>query len=233
VIFGFILRSHNGYMTVSEHRGEGCVLENGGAGGVSPLPVAVKPKSRKRLLIAVAALAVVAVVAGAFVASGLLSQPVGQGSWLFKGAYADYAGSTSLSVMGYSYRFDFSVKLEVLDYNSTHAYIKTSSTMSSSASPTITNENSTWVELSSFQFMNAFSGTNLTRSYEASVNVGNLGTRSCMVYEYATDGPSMTVYVDKAMQWPVKMTMSMSAEGLMSPLTLDITLEDTNIPGLR
>jgi hypothetical protein len=43
----------------------------------------------------------------------------------------------------------------------------------------------------------------------------------------------MTVYVDKAMQWPVKMTMSMNTEGLTGPLTLDIVLEDTNIPGLK
>jgi hypothetical protein len=208
-------------------------LENDGKSSVSPLPSEVAANSHKMLLIAVVAVAAVALAIGACYASGLFSQPAGQGSWLFKGAYANYAGSTSMSVMGYSYSFDFSAKLEVLDYNSTHAYVKTSSTMSSSASPTITNENSTWVALSDFQFMNAFSDTNLTRSYEANVNVGNLGTRNCIVYEYATDGPSMTVYVDKAMQWPLKMTMSMSSEGLTSPLSLDITLHDTNIPGLK
>ncbi len=178
-------------------------------------------------------MAAVAVALCACFASGVFSQPAGNGSWLFKGAYAKYAGSTSMSVMGYSYSFDFSEKLEVLDFNSTHAYISTTTEMTSSLSPTITNKNSTWIKLSDFQFMNAFSDTNLTRSYDANVNLGNLGTRSCVVYEYATGGPTVMVYVDKAMQWPLKMTISMSGEGFTSPLKLDITIQETNIPGLR
>jgi len=73
-------------------------------------------------------MAIVGLVVGAILVSGLLSRPTGQDAWLFKGAYAKYEGSTS--VMGYS--FDFSVKLEVLDFNSTHAYISTSFKIGSS-----------------------------------------------------------------------------------------------------
>ena len=209
-------------------------MEHNGATDVpSPPPGFATPRGHKNLMIAFIAVAAVALVIGAFLATALLSAPAGQGSWLFRGAYADYAGSTSMSVIGYSVDFAFSVKLEVLDYNSTHAYIKTSSRLGSSLSETVENENSTWVELSNFNFMNAFSESNLTNSYEANVNLGSLGTRNCMVYEYATDGPSMTVYVDKTLKWPVKMTMSMDTEGFTSPLSLDITLEDTNIPGLK
>jgi hypothetical protein len=42
----------------------------------------------------------------------------------------------------------------------------------------------------------------------------------------------MTVYVDKAIGWPLKMTVSMTGENLMN-LHLDINLTETNMPGLR
>jgi hypothetical protein len=187
------------------------------------------PTGHRNLLIMVVAVVAVASVVGAVLAVTLLSAPAGQGTWLFKGAYANYEGSTS--VMGYS--FDFSVRLEVLDFNSTHAYVLTSSSMGSSLGETVENENATWVELSSFGFMGAFSDTNLTQVYDVDVDIDGLGTRNCRVYEYATDGPTMTVYVDKALKWPVKMKMSMSGEEFMIPMSLDITLAGTNIPGLK
>ena len=203
-------------------------MENNAANPVSPSPSEAKPKSRKKLLIAVAAMAVVGLVVGAFLVSALLSKPTGQDAWLFKGAYAKYEGSTS--VMGYS--FDFSVKLEVLDFNATHAYMSTSFKMVPSVGETVEDENSTWVELSKVGFVNAFSESNVTNSYDATMDFGSLGTRSCTVYEFATDGPTMTVYIDKAIGWPLKMKASMAGEDSLS-LSLDINLVDTNIPGLK
>jgi hypothetical protein len=194
----------------------------------SPPDVAT-PRSHKNLLIIVIAVVALTVVVGAFLATALLSTPTGQGAWLFKGAYANYEGSTS--VMGYD--FDFSVRLEVVDFNSTHAYLLAYSRIGSSVSEAVENQDYTWVELSSFGFANAFGESNMTNSYEANVNVEGLGTRNCMVYEYATDGPTITVYVDKALQWPVKMAVSMSGEDFTFPLSMDIVLADTNIPGLR
>lgn len=193
-------------------------MENNAANTISPTPPEAKPRSRTKLLIAVAAMAIVGLVVGAILVSGLLSRPTGQDAWLFKGAYAKYEGSTS--VMGYS--FDFSVKLEVLDFNSTHAYMSTSFKMGSSVGQSVEETNSTWVELSKVGFVNAFSESNMTRSYEATV-----GSRNCVVYEYTTDGPTMTVYVDKAIGWPVKMSVSMTG------ISMDINLADTNIPGLK
>jgi hypothetical protein len=214
-------------MPCSEHQGEVYVLENNGATNVPPPPPSYAATGGHRnLLIVVVAFVAVALVVGSVLAVTLLSAPAGQGAWRFKGAYANYAGSTS--VMGYG--FNFSVRFEVLDFNSTHAYILTSSRMGSSLGETVENENATWVELSGFGFMNAFSESNMTNSYEAKVVVAGMGTRDCMVYEYATDGPTMTVYVDKALDWPVKMAMTMN-EGSVS-LSLDIILTDTNIPGL-
>ena len=203
-------------------------MENNATNAVSPSPSEAKPKSRKKLLIAATAIAVVGLVVSAFLVSALLSKPTGQDAWLFKGAYAKYEGSTS--VMGYS--FDFSVKLEVLDFNATHAYMSTSFKMVPSVGETVEDENSTWVELSKVGFVNAFSESNVTNSYDATMDFGSLGTRSCTVYEFATDGPTMTVYIDKAIGWPLKMKASMAGEDSLS-LSLDINLVDTNIPGLK
>jgi hypothetical protein len=57
-----------------------------------------------------------------------------------------------------------------------------------------------------------------------------------MVYEYAIsdEGLTMTVYVDKAIEWPLKMTVSMTNTELPDgDLELDINLTETNIPALK
>jgi hypothetical protein len=56
-----------------------------------------------------------------------------------------------------------------------------------------------------------------------------------MVYEYAIsdEGLTMTVYVDKAIEWPLKMTVSMTNTELPDGLELDINLVETNIPALK
>jgi len=202
-------------------------LENNQPNTVSSSLNEAKPRSRNKLLIAVVAIAVVGLVVVAFLVSGLASKPTGQDAWLFRGAYAKYGGSTS--VMGFG--FDFSVKLEVLDFNSTHAYMSTSVKMGSSLVEIEEQENSTWIELSKVGFIDAFSESNITSSYDTTLDFGSLGTRSCTVYEIATDGPTMTVYVDKTIGWPLKMKASMTGEGSLS-LSLYINLVDTNIPGL-
>ena len=189
--------------------------------------VEIKPRNRKKLLIFVTAL-LIALVAVTFLAFAMLAKPTGQDAWLFKGAYAKYDGSTS--VMGFS--FDFSVKMEVLDFNATHAKMLTSFSLSSNIVETVNQENSTWVPLSQVGFTNAFSESNITRTYDETINFGNLGSRTCTVYEIATDGPTMAIYVDKTIGWPLKMTVSMAGEGTVS-LSLDIKLVDTNIPGLK
>jgi hypothetical protein len=57
-----------------------------------------------------------------------------------------------------------------------------------------------------------------------------------MVYEYdiSDEGLSMTVYVDKTIEWPLKMKMSMTNTELSgAELELDINLTETNIPALQ
>ncbi len=183
-----------------------------------------KPQSHAKL-ITIAVVAAIAVVAGAFLVSAFL-KPQGTNAWLFKGAYATYEGSTSV----YFVTINFTVRQEVLDFNSTHAKISTYFKMGSSFGETVENETAAWVPLSQVGFTTAFEGSNLTRSYETNLDIAGFGTRQCVVYEYATDGPTMTVYVDKQIGWPLKMTASMSGD---YPMSLDINLKETNIPGLK
>lgn len=216
---------------------------------ISSSTTATHPKSRVKL-IAVIAIVAVSVVVGALLVSAFISAPPqsqGQDSWLFKGAYATYKGSmtaedmdinTSMLDMSFDVTIDFTIREEVVDFNSTHALISTSFQMSSSFGDTdgetVQDENSTWVPLSEMGLMTAFEDVNLTKSYESTVNIDGFGTRNCMVYEYAIsdEGMEMTVYVDKSIGWPLKMTISMTGDYSID-LSLDINLVETNIPALK
>jgi hypothetical protein len=186
---------------------------------------AAKPK-RNFKLIAIAAV-IIGVVAVSALALALLSSPAGQSSWLFKGAYAKYSGSAEVMFVS----FDFSLRQEVVDWNSTHAQLLATVSMGSSLSEPVESEQTIWVDLSKNQYM--VEDATLINSYEANnLYVEGVGTRNCVVYEYATDGPTMTIYVDKATGWMLKMKVSMTGEDSVS-LELDINLVETNIPGLR
>jgi hypothetical protein len=203
-----------------------------------------QPKSHIKL-IAVVAIVAVAVIVGALLVSAFISSPQGQDAWLFKGAYATYEGSTSISaeelgMLGMSLSIDFTVRQEIVDFNDTHALVSTSFEMSSSfgefGGETESDEESAWVPLSEMGLMAAFDDVDLTNSYESTVNIDGFGTRTCMVYEYeiADEGLMMTVYVDKTIEWPLKMTISMTNTELSGVnLELDINLVETNIPALQ
>ncbi len=208
-----------------------------------------QPKSNIKL-IALIAIVAIAVVVGALLVSAFISnpQPQGQDAWLFKGAYATYEGSTSISaeeigdMFDMSISIDFTVRQEIVDFNDTHALISTSFEMSSSfgefGGDTEQNEESAWVPLSEMGLMTAFEDEDidLTNSYESTVNIDGIGTRTCMVYEYdiSDEGLSMTVYVDKIIEWPLKLSISMTNTDLPgAELELDINLTETNIPALQ
>jgi len=198
-------------------------------------------------LIAIVAIIAVSVVVGALLVSAFISAPQGQEAWLFKGAYAKYEGSASISaedlgsIFDMSMSIDFMIRQEIVDFNETHALISTSFQMSSSfgefGGDTEQNEESAWVPLSEMGLMTAFEDEDidLTNSYESTVNIDGLGTRTCVVYEYAIsdEGLTMTVYVDKAIEWPLKMTVSMTNTELPTDFTIDINLTETNIPALK
>jgi hypothetical protein len=212
-----------------------------------------QPKSHVKL-IAVIAVVAVAVVVGALLVSAFISSPPpqgqdallpqDQGGWLFKGAYAVYEGSASISaedlgsMIDTSMSIDFSVRQEIVDFNDTHVLISTAFQMSSSFGEEENNEESAWVPLSEMGFMSGFNDeedVELTNSYETTVNINGIGTRTCTVYEYSisNEGLTLTVYVDKAIDWPLKMTMNMTNTELPDGLQIDINLTETNIPALQ
>jgi hypothetical protein len=204
-----------------------------------------QPKSHIKL-IAIVAIVAVSVIVGALLVSAFISSPQGQDAWLFKGAYATYEGSVSISAedlgsfFDMSMSIDFSVREEIVDFNDTHALISTSFEMSSSfgefGGETVEDEESAWVPLSEMGLMTAFDDVDLTNSYESTVNIDGFGTRTCMVYEYeiADEGLMMTVYVDKTIEWPLKMTISMTNTDIPGgELEADINLVETNIPALK
>ena len=200
-------------------------MESDAAGSTSPSTVEAKPKSS--LKIAAIALVVIAVVVSALLVGILFLKPSGQSAWLFKGAYAKYEGSATVILLS----FDFSIRQEVVDWNSTHAQLKVSVSMDSSLSEPVESDQTMWVDLSKNLYM--IENATLVNSYEANnLYIEGVGTRNCVVYEYATDGPAMTIYVDKAIGWPLKMQISMTGEESVS-LELDINLVETNIPGLK
>jgi hypothetical protein len=198
--------------------------------------------------IALIAIVAVSVIVGALLVSAFVSspQPQGQDAWLFKGAYATYEGSASISaedlgsVLDMSMDIDFTVKLEIVDFNDTHALVSTSFEMSSSfgefGGATEGEEESAWVPISEMGLMTAFEDVDLADSYESTVNIDGFGTKTCVIYEYeiADEGLTMTVYVDKALGWPLKMTMKMTNTDIPGgEIGIDINLVETNIPALK
>jgi len=215
---------------------------------VSGSTTATPPKSHFKLIVVIAIVAVTVIV-GALIASAfiLIPQPQGQDAWLFKGAYATYKGSASISaedlgsIIDLSLSIDFTVRQEIVDFNDTHVLISTSFQMSSSfgeyGGDTEQNEESAWVPLSEMGLMSVFEDedVDLANSYETTVNFDGFGIRTCVVYEYAIsdEGLTLTVYVDKIIEWPLKMTMSMTNTELPDGLEIDINLVETNIPALK
>jgi hypothetical protein len=190
---------------------------------------------------------VVAAIVGALVVSAIIpsSSLQGEYGWLFKGAYATYEGSTSVSaeelgMLGMSFTMDFAVRQEIVDFNDTHALVSTSFEMNSSfgefGGDPEENTESAWVPLSEMGLMTSFEDVDMINSYESTVNIDGLGTRACMVYEYkiAEEGLEMTVYVDKTIKWPLKMTMSMTNTEISDfALEFEMNLTETNIPALK
>ena len=193
-----------------------------------PPPAAtVKPKSHMKL-IAASAVIVIVVVAVFLTYWTFLRPGGGPGSWMFKGAYADFRGQGTMSDQGNTYNLNMSIHEEVLDFNSTHAQLLTSTSMDDGLGTPYTSNTTSWVDLTKNDY--TIQGGTLTRTYDTTVTVGNLGTRNCKAYEYSVSGVNMTVYVDNAVEFPIKFSIS-STSG--TSFNLDLILVSTNIPGLK
>ena len=146
-------------------------------------------------------------------------------SWIKVGDYATYQGQAS--IMGIDVTFN--AKMQIVDLNSTHFEVATDVNMST---PYGNNENqtTTWVSKENLNFHPP--NMTLNDTYNAQVSVAKLGTRSCTVYEYSSEGISAAYYVDNQVGWPVKMVMTSPTSVDGQTYNMDINLVDTNIPGL-
>lgn len=145
-------------------------------------------------------------------------------SWIAIGDYATYQGQATILSMTVS----FNARMEIIDLNQTHIQVSTNFTMTT---PYGSTENTTtaWVSRENMTFQP--DGLTLNSTYSTQLTLPNLGTRSCTVYEYTSDGISATYYIDNSVQWPIKMVMTSPAfEG--QSYDMEINLLNTNIPGL-
>jgi hypothetical protein len=156
--------------------------------------------------------------------NGLTNDQNSPQSWIAKGTYATYAGQAEILSMSVT----FSARMEIVDVNQTHMQLSTNYNMSTPFGAT-ENTTTTWVSREEMNFQPE--NLTLNNTYTTQITLPNLGTRTCTVYEYSSEGISAAYYVDKSIQWPIKMVMtSPSVEG--QSYNMDINLVDTNIPGL-
>jgi archaellin len=145
-------------------------------------------------------------------------------SWIKKGAYATYAGQAEILSMSIT----FNARMEIVDVNQTHMQLSTEYNMSTPFGAT-ENTTTTWVSREDMNFQPE--DLTLNNTYTTQITIPNLGTRTCTVYEYSSQGISAAYYVDNSIQWPIKMVMtSPTVQG--QSYNMDIKLVDTNIPGL-
>jgi hypothetical protein len=145
-------------------------------------------------------------------------------SWIKKGVYATYEGQATILSMTVS----FNARMEIADLNETHMQLSTYYNISTPYGAT-ENTTTSWVSRENMNFEPE--GLPLNNTYTTQVTIPNLGTRTCTVYEYSSEGLSAAYYVDNTIQWPIKMIMTSPAvEG--QSYNMDINLVDTNIPGL-
>jgi hypothetical protein len=147
--------------------------------------------------------------------------------WLFKGAYANYHGETTILFVP----IKSDMRFEVIDHNSTHAKVLTYLKIDTPVGSRET-QNTVWIDITKeFRFNESM----IIRSYEQEVYVENFGTRNCIVYEYASTPPGslITIYVDKEVVWPVKITFTIAPTQDIPGISIDLKITDTNIPGLK
>ena len=198
-------------------------------------PQTAKPTKKSIKKLAAAVTIIIVIVLGAYSAYSLLANtPSTQStqdalsitpeSWMKKGAYAIYEGqANSLST-----KITFEARMEIVGINQTHAQIQTYINMSTpfgSTENTITK----WVNLSNMTFQPE--GLTLNSTYNTQISTGNIGTRTCTVYEYTSREISATYYVDNIYHWPIKMTITSPVVDGQS-YNMDVNLVDSNIPGL-
>jgi hypothetical protein len=158
---------------------------------------------------------IVIVVAGAY----WYSMPLYP--WLFQGAYSTYSGNTTILFVP----VQIEVRLQVMDYNTTHAKLFTLLRLSALGTTT---ENSTtaWFSFRDKNFV--WPSATFNQTYEGDYYVEGYGVRHCYVAENVGTGLKGLLYIDSQTLWPLKLRLEMQPA-----FGLDLNLVETNIPGLK
>jgi hypothetical protein len=191
-----------------------------------------KKRSSKLNLIAVVVIAIiiVSVLSYLFLRDGQIEQ-----DWFFQGAYANYEGSTSFLFIS----LNFSMRLEIVDFNSTHVETLSDIKLQAGSLGTLFSEQATqWVPAENLGTVawDEMEGYVSGGEYEDHVYIEGLGTRLCKIYEFVqidaeASNMNITVYVDPEIAWPLKLTFGITLEEDQN-IIFDINLKDTNIPEL-
>jgi hypothetical protein len=178
-------------------------------------------KPERSLRKAVLGVAVVAVALGAVFVYWWFSSPT-QSSWLAEGTYATYEGSSTDA----SGSVNLTVRLEIVECNSTSAKLQMTMNITSSATGTVQSPPITlWFDVQQMKY--EIAGSTVTGIHEASIQYANKGTKDCTIYEYDNQATKVTLYVDKGTGWIIKITFT-SQQG-----KVDVNLVDTNVPALK
>jgi len=195
---------------------------------VEPAPVGqvqVEPPKRNVWKIIVPIIIIVVTVSVVLGFWWFSTSPIQQAAWLFDGAYAEYEGETTVLF----YSTNMTVRLEVVDLNSTHAKLLYYIDMKMDGE-TYTEQETMWSDLREETY--DVEGFILLTSYEDHVYLEDLGTIYCRVYDYSSTNMTMQIYVDNESTWPLKMVYIYDF-GLDNDITVDLTLVESNIPGLK
>jgi hypothetical protein len=184
------------------------------------------PISKSAITKVQAAVIVVIIVVVASVLTWLVMKPSVY-PWLFKGAYAKYYGETTVLFVPVK----LTMRLEVAYFNETHAklltYVKMESAFGSQEF-----QNVTWSDLTKKSY--EMEGLALKRTYEQEIYIENFGTRKCVICEFESkEGGTVTMYIDKETNWPIKMKFSLAQTSQTPSMSIDLTLTETNIPELK
>jgi hypothetical protein len=146
-------------------------------------------------------------------------------SWMFKGAYATYQGQIDAP----STSCNINETIQVTNLNATHAQIQTNASIATSFAPTISDLTTVWVNKTNINFQT--NGMTLAGTYDTKITVRSIGSRDCIAYEYTNEAINATYYIDKALQWPVRIVYVTTFEN--QAYQIEFSLKDTNIKGLN
>jgi hypothetical protein len=145
--------------------------------------------------------------------------------WMFKGAYATYEGQiNSVSAL-----YSVNETIQVTDLNATHLQIQTNSSIATSFAQTLSDQTSLWINKTNINFQP--NGETLAGTYDIKMKVRNIGIRECIAYDYTNQAINATFYIDKALQWPLRIVYVTVFES--QTYRIEFNLKDTNINGLN